>query len=511
MKFFPRESGVLLHITSLPGPYGIGEIGQEAFKFIDILSEMGQSLWQILPIADTGSCNSPYTTVSAFANNPLLISFDGLIKEGYLKQSDLNGYKKYSAQKVDYNNIISDRIKVLDTACERFLNNDAGIIKQQFESFCSENDYWLHNYTLFLTLKQIHHNKNWTEWEMKYSSDNDKAFEEVKKQYKSFIQKLKIQQYLFYIQWLRLKKYANKNGIRIVGDIPIYISHDSADVWANSDLFKLDKYGHMKFQSGCPPDYFLEDGQVWGHPIYNWAAHEKSNYQWWIDRLRYLFTLVDIVRIDHFNGFAKYWEIPIEQNNDSTGKWVKGPGEKLLLTVKKNIGSKPIIADDLGEATKYAKIIRDKFDIPGMKILQMSFGKEEQSNGSIPELNYKNIVIYTGTHDNDTSFGWLHTKPGKDNIQTAAEITLERKRALKFLGTDGSEFNWDFISLAMNSKANTVIIPLQDILGLGSNARMNTPGTIKGNWEWRFKKDKLTSDIIERMRTLTEESKRMKN
>ncbi len=509
MKFFPRESGVLLHITSLPGPYGIGEIGQEAFKFIDILAEMGQSLWQILPISDTGSCNSPYTTVSAFANNPLLISFDGLIKEGYLKQSDLNGFKKYSAQKVDYNNIISDRIKVLDTACERFLNNDAGIIKQQFESFCSENDYWLHNYTLFLTLKQIHHNKNWTEWEMKYASDNDKAFEEVKKQYKSFIQKLKIQQYLFYIQWLRLKKYANKNGIRIVGDIPIYISHDSADVWANSDLFKLDKYGHMKFQSGCPPDYFLEDGQVWGHPIYNWAAHEKSNYQWWIDRLRYLFTLVDIVRIDHFNGFAKYWEIPIEQNNDSTGKWVKGPGEKLLLTVKKNIGSKPIIADDLGEATKYAKIIRDKFDIPGMKILQMSFEKEEQSNGSIPELNHKNIVVYTGTHDNDTSIGWLHTKPGKGNTQTAAEISLERKRVLKFLGTDGSEINWDFISLAMHSKANTVIIPLQDILGLGTNARMNTPGTIEGNWQWRFKKNTLTSDIIERMRTLTEESKRL--
>ena len=360
----------------MPGPYGIGEIGQEAFKFIDILSEMGQSLWQILPIADTGSCNSPYTTVSAFANNPLLISFDGLIKEGYLKQSDLNGYKKYSAQKVDYNNIISDRIKVLDTVCERFLKNDTGIIEQQFESFCLENDYWLSNYTLFLTLKQIHQNKNWTEWEIKYSSDNDKDFEEVRKQYQPFIQKLKIQQFLFYIQWMRLKKYANKNGIRIVGDIPIYISHDSADVWANSDLFKLDKCGHMKFQSGCPPDFFLEDGQVWGHPIYNWAAHEKSNYQWWIDRLRYLFTLVDIVRIDHFNGFAKYWEIPIEQNNDSTGKWVKGPGEKLLLTVKKSIGSKPIIAEDLGVATKDAKIIRDKFDIPGMKILQMSSKKK---------------------------------------------------------------------------------------------------------------------------------------
>ena len=319
-----------------------------------------------------------------------------------------------------------------------------------------------------------------------------------------------IQQFLFIEQWQKLKTYANEKGIRFVGDIPIYVSHDSVDVWANTELFKLDDHGKMKSQSGCPPDFFNAKGQVWGHPIYNWAAHEKSNYQWWIDRLRYLFNLVDIVRIDHFNGFAKYWEIPVEQNHDSIGKWVKGPGEKLLLTVKKSIGSKPIIAEDLGEATKDAKIIRDRFAIPGMKILQMSFGKEEQSNSLIPELNQKNIVVYTGTHDNDTSIGWLHTKPGKGNTQTAAEITLERKHALKFLGTDGSEINWDFISLAMNSKANTVIIPLQDILGLGTNARMNIPGTVGNNWEWRFKKNKLTSNIIERMRTLTEESKRMK-
>ena len=506
MKFFPRESGVLLHITSLPGPYGLGDIGPEAFHFVDVLHEMGQSLWQILPLSDTGSSICPYITVSTFANNPLLISLDGLIDEGYLHKDDLKKIQSYPSDRVDYQKVYDDRYKILDTACTSFIKSSSAETRQRFDAFCKENEYWLSEYILFQTLKKLNNDQHWITWQPRH----DPAGEDIIKENSIFIQKLMIQQFLFIEQWQKLKTYANEKGIRFVGDIPIYVSHDSVDVWANTELFKLDDHGKMKSQSGCPPDFFNAKGQVWGHPIYNWAAHEKSNYQWWIDRLRYLFNLVDIVRIDHFNGFAKYWEIPVEQNNDSIGKWVKGPGEKLLLTVKKSIGSKPIIAEDLGEATKDAKIIRDRFAIPGMKILQMSFGKEEQSNSLIPELNQKNIVVYTGTHDNDTSIGWLHTKPGKGNTQTAAEITLERKHALKFLGTDGSEINWDFISLAMNSKANTVIIPLQDILGLGTNARMNIPGTVGNNWEWRFKKNKLTSNIIERMRTLTEESKRMK-
>jgi 4-alpha-glucanotransferase len=457
-------------------------------------------------LGDTGSSICPYITISAFANNPLLISLDGLIDEGYLHKDDLKKIQSYPSDRVDYQKVYDDRYKILDTACTNFIKSSSAETQQRFDAFCKENEYWLSEYILFQTLKKLNNDQHWITWQPRH----DPVGEDIIKENSIFIQKLMIQQFLFIEQWQKLKTYANEKGIRFVGDIPIYVSHDSVDVWANTELFKLDDHGKMKSQSGCPPDFFNAKGQVWGHPIYNWAAHEKSNYQWWIDRLRYLFNLVDIVRIDHFNGFAKYWEIPVEQNNDSIGKWVKGPGEKLLLTVKKSIGSKPIIAEDLGEATKDAKIIRDRFAIPGMKILQMSFGKEEQSNSLIPELNQKNIVVYTGTHDNDTSIGWLHTKPGKGNTQTAAEITLERKHALKFLGTDGSEINWDFISLAMNSKANTVIIPLQDILGLGTNARMNIPGTVGNNWEWRFKKNKLTSNIIERMRTLTEESKRMK-
>lgn len=508
MNFFPRESGVLLAISSLPGPYGIGEIGPDAFHFIDKLTEMGQSLWQILPTGDTGSGSSPYSTVSAFANDPRLISFDVLMDDGYLTKNDLDKLQKFPRQRVDYKKIIPARDKVLDLACNRFFERPDKNTKENFESFCALNDYWLDTYTLFLTLRKIYHCKNWPDWEKEHSF-NSKHLESIRKQYQPLIQKLKLQQFLFYDQWQRLKKYANNNGIRIIGDIPIYISHDSADAWANPELFKLDENGRMKVQSGCPPDFFLDEGQVWGHPIYDWDAHEKTNYQWWMKRFKYLFTLVDIVRIDHFNGFAKYWEIPVGRNNGSTGKWVQGPGEKLFMKLKEDLGLKPIIAEDLGEAAPDAKIIRDKFDIPGMKILQISFWENDELIDSIPGFNHENVVIYTGTHDNDTAIGWFQAKPGDGNPQTKEEISLERKRALEFLGTDGSEINWDFISLALNSKANTVIIPLQDILGLDTNARMNIPGTICGNWEWRYQEDQLTDGIIKRMRKLTKESNRL--
>ncbi len=510
MNFFPRESGVLLHITSLPGAYGIGEIGPEAFKFIDHLSEMGQSLWQILPTCDTGSNRSPYTTVSAFANNPMLISFDFLLEDGYLKEAELVEFNNYSKDKVDYDRVIPERKKILDIVCNQFFERASEVGKQKYDIFCKENEFWLNTYSLFLSLKKIHKNKIWTEWENDYSNFNKVDIEKIQHKQQPFIQKLKIQQFLFYTQWQRLKKYANNKGIRIVGDIPIYISHDSADVWANPDLFKLNEAGYMIFQSGCPPDYFLEDGQVWGHPIYDWDAHEKSSYAWWISRFKHLFTFVDVVRIDHFNGFAKYWEIPMDKAGGAIAQWVKGPGEKLLSAVKRGIGSKPIIAEDLGEAALDSEPLKEMFNIPGMKILQMSFGYGKQLNGSIQELNQENIVVYTGTHDNDTSIGWFQAKPGNGNTQSANEISFERSQALELLGTDGSEINWDFISFTLNSKGNTAIIPLQDILGLDSTARMNIPGTIGGNWEWRFQKDQLSDELIKRMRKLTEESNRLR-
>lgn len=510
MKFFPRESGVLLHISSLPGAYGIGEIGPEAFKFIDQLAEMGQGLWQILPTCDTGSNRSPYTSVSAFANNPILISFDSLLEDGYLLKSELNNLQKYSKRRVDFTTVIPDRLKILNVVSNHFFERASENVKQQYEIYCKKNEFWLNTYTLFLSLKKIHNNKTWTKWEHKYLNINEVDQKEIQHQQRDYIQKLKIQQFLFHTQWQQLKNYANEKGIRIVGDIPIYVSHDSADVWANPGLFKLDEFGCMKSQSGCPPDFFLKEGQVWGHPIYNWDAHDKSNYVWWISRFKHLFTLVDVVRIDHFNGFAKYWEIPMDKSDGAKAQWVKGPGETLLSAVKKSIGSKPIIAEDLGEAASDSEPIKKMFNIPGMKILQMSFGNDNNINGSIHELNQENIVVYTGTHDNDTSIGWFQSKPGVGNKQSADEISFEKNKALELLDTDGSEINWDFISFTLNSKSNTAIIPLQDILGLDSTARMNIPGTVEGNWEWRFQKAQLSDKLIKRMRKLTEESNRMR-
>ena len=507
MNILPRESGVLLHITSLPSPYGLGDIGPEAFHFVDVLHEMGQSLWQILPLSDTGSSICPYITVSTFANNPLLISLDGLIDEGYLQKDDLKKIQSFPSDQVDYQKVYDDRYKILDTACANFIKSSSPETRKRFDAFCKENEYWLNEYILFQTLKKLNNDQHWITWQPRH----DPVGEDIIKENSVFIQKLKIQQFLFIEQWQKLKTYANQKGIRFVGDIPIYVAHDSVDVWANPELFKLDDHGKIKYQSGCPPDFFNANGQVWGHPVYNWKNHKKTDYQWWLNRIEHTFDLVDVVRIDHFNGFAKYWEVKAGETSGATGHWVVGPDEDFLSAINQSLGARPIIAEDLGEAAKEAAVLRKKFDIPGMSILQFSFGEDANINGNLKILDNEINVVYTGTHDNDTTIGWFQTLPESViSTQTAANIVKERKRALKFLGTDGSEINWDFISLAMNSKANTVIIPLQDILGLGTESRMNIPGTVGNNWEWRYKKNKLTSDIIERMKTLTEESKRIK-
>ena len=506
MNILPRESGVLLHISSLPGPYGLGDIGPEAFHFVDVLHEMGQSLWQILPLGDTGSSICPYITVSAFANNPLLISLDGLIDEGYLHKDDLKKIQSYPSDRVDYQKVYDDRYKILDTACTNFIKNSSAEAQQRFGAFCEENEYWLSEYILFQTLKKLNNDQHWITWQPRHNL----VGEDIIKENSVFIQKLMIQQFLFNEQWKKLKTYANQKGIRFVGDIPIYVAYDSVDVWANPELFKLDDHGKIKFQSGCPPDFFNANGQVWGHPVYNWKTLKNTGYKWWLNRIEHTFNFVDVVRIDHFNGFAKYWEVKAGETNGGTGHWVIGPGEDFLSAINQSLGGRSIIAEDLGEAAKEAAVLRKKFDIPGMSILQFAFGENANINGNLISLDNEINVVYTGTHDNDTTIGWFQTLPESViSTQIAADIVKERKRALKFLGTDGSEINWDLISLALHSKVNTAIIPLQDILGLGTNARMNTPGTIEGNWEWRFKKDKLTSVIIERMRTLTEESKRL--
>ncbi|MBN4080795.1 4-alpha-glucanotransferase [Caldithrix abyssi] len=496
MNHFSRESGVLLHLTSLPASHGIGDFGQSAFTFIDQLEMMGQKMWQILPKSQPDGYSSPYNAISAFANNPLLISLDSLWESGLIEQSEIARCPDFPQDRVDYNTVQLYKEPLLLKAADRFKTHASYKQKKAFHTFSEKNDYWLDDFTLFITIRELYKGLNWSEWPEKYALRVEAELTQFRLDYHKEIDQIKILQYFFHQQWHQLKSYAIEKGIKIIGDIPIYVSYNSADVWANRPLFKLDEDGRMVVQSGCPPDFFITDGQAWGHPIYDWLVHKKTDYKWWIARLRYLFELVDIIRIDHFNGLAKYWEIPAGQSNGKNGEWIPGPGVPFLKAVYNKLGDQSIIAEDLGAASGDAAVITAKFEIPGMKVLQMAFGEKET-----PEKIPKNTIVYTGTHDNDTTVGWFNALADNGKKE-------ERQHILDYLNSDGSEINWDLIELALNSNANTVIIPLQDILGLGSEGRMNIPGTVGGNWTWRFTRESLSPQMIQRMLTLTKNSKR---
>ena len=498
-----RKSGILLHITSLPGKYGMGEIGPSAFQFIDDLSEMGQSLWQILPSNPPDKYNCPYSAESAFANNPLLISLELLVRDGWLSAGDLAIAPEFNSDLVEFDLIKKWRLDLMVKAAKSFRINRSKLQFKQFLDYCNQNEYWLQNYSVFNVLEKIHDSENWINWNSNYKTFSKDILNQVQETHSQELDDIKILQYLFDCQWSELKSYANLKGIQIIGDIPIYISFNSADVWANQSLFKLSNKGDMTVQSGCPPDFFIETGQIWGHPIYDWVEHRKNNFEWWTSRIAHLFQRVDIVRIDHFNGFAKFWEVPAEDDNGARGYWVKGPGETLFNAITNQIGRKPILAEDLGEASKDAAVLRGKFGIPGIKILQMSFG-----NGHPFDSMSKNTVVYTGTHDNDTSIGWYNAAFENGSIQSEKEFLNERQHAKNVLNLDGHDVNWKMVEFTLNANANTSIIPMQDVLGLDSSARMNTPGTVGGNWEWRMSPGMLTQDIKQHLRQLTEKSKR---
>ena len=478
---FNRESGVLLHITSLPGPYGVGEIGESAFTFIDALEAMGQHLWQILPLNPPDEQFCPYSSISAFAFNPLLLSLENLTRDGLLKETEVKHAKGFSPKHVDFRKVIPVRRRLIETASERFLSQAESEEKSAYTAFCEENISWLEDFTCYSILRILHEGRTWRQWPAKFVDREPSALAKLIAENRIASERIKIQQFLFFRQWKELREYANVKNVKIVGDVPIYVAYESADVWAHSDLFKLKNDASMIAQSGCPPDIFLDTGQLWGHPTYKWVAHEASGFRWWIDRVDHLKNIADILRIDHFNGFVKYWEVPAHHKTGEAGAWHSGPGELFFDALFNSLGSLPIIAEDLGEATMAAASIREKFNIPGMKILQMSFNDEEEIN----KIREK-TVVYTGTHDNDTSLGWFRSKQEQDNDQIGISTKSERQRAMRLLGTDCSEFNWDLINVAMRSKANTVIIPLQDVLGLDSSGRMNTPGKIGPNWTWRF-------------------------
>ncbi|MFN8446321.1 MAG: 4-alpha-glucanotransferase [Caldilineaceae bacterium] len=488
-----RRSGVLLHPTSLPGRYGVGSFDKNAYDWVDFLADTHQSLWQVLPLGPTGYGDSPYQSFSSFAGNPYLISLEDMVKEGLLSQEILDSAPDFPRARVDYGAIYHWKLPLLREAALAFKDFATDAQKEEFKQFCQNESDWLNDYTLFMALKDAHGGKPWHEWDMDLRSRKKKALEAANKSYADAIHAYKFAQWLFYRQWHQLKAYANSKNIQIVGDIPIFVAMDSCDAWTNPKEFFLDKEFKPTVVAGVPPDYFSETGQLWGNPLYRWSAMKESGYAWWIKRIRAALRLYDIVRVDHFRGFAAYWEVPAAETTAINGKWVKGPGADFFNTIKQELGDLPIIAEDLGEITPDVIELRNQFGLPGMKILQFAFSSDA-SDKFLPHNYERNFIVYSGTHDNDTSWGWYR--------QSATP--KERDYFRRYLRTDGHDAAWSMIDACFRSVANTAIVPLQDLLDLGTEARMNFPGIASGNWSWRFVPEQITEFLGSRLRDVTE-------
>ena len=486
-----RRNGMLLPIASLPSPYGIGGFSKEAYEFIDLLEETGQKLWQILPLGPTSYGDSPYQSFSTFAGNPYFIDLDTLAEKGWLTKeaceaSDYGDNESY----IDYGRIYNSRFVLLKQA---FLNSDI-LSDEKFTEFCKANQHWLPDYALYMALKNQNDGKSWIEWEEEIRLRKPEAVEYYKKELEEECNFYEFLQYEFHEQWTKVKEYAHEKGIQIVGDVPIYVAFDSADTWANPELFQLDEKNLPLGVAGCPPDAFSATGQLWGNPLYNWAYHKKTGYDWWLKRIAYCFDLYDIVRIDHFRGFDEYYSIPYGDETAVNGHWEKGPGMDLFNTVKEKLGELDIIAEDLGFLTESVFQLLKDSGYPGMKVLQFAFDPSEDSD----YLTYKyqrNCVVYTGTHDNDTTAGWFEKLSDGDR-----EVAL---RYMNSFYTPKEEQHWDLIALAMRSTADTCIIPVQVFLGLGSEARINMPSTLGDNWKWRMTKGAFSEELKEKIRRMT--------
>ncbi len=486
-----RISGILLHPTSLPGRYGIGDLGNEAYRFVDWLVAAGQQLWQTLAIGPTGYADSPYASFSAFAGNPLLINPDRLAEEGDLSVADLAKPPQFPAERVDFGRVINYKTDLFHKAATCFFDAAAPERRDQFERFCHENRRWLDDFALFMAVKAEHNMVTWTQWEKAIALRQPGALAHWRDKLDAEIRFHKYLQFQFFNQWRALRRYANERNVKIMGDIPIFVAHDSADVWAHPELYYLDARGEPTLVAGVPPDYFSATGQRWGNPLYRWDLMQERGYSWWIDRVQHIFSLVDILRIDHFRGFEAFWEIPASEPTAVIGRWVKGPDKTLFQALEGALGELPIVAEDLGVVTLDVVALREQFGFPGMKVLQFAFDSDA-TNPYLPfNLNH-DCVIYSGTHDNDTTRGWYD-----------AQSEEMRHKARLYLGTDGNDISWDFIRLALSSVADMAVIPLQDVLGLGSEARMNLPGEPSGNWQWRFVPGMLTGDVAERLRSFT--------
>lgn len=500
---FPRTGGILLHPTSLPGPFGIGDLGDEAYRFADFLAASGQSLWQILPLGPTGYGDSPYACYSAFAGNTLLISPERLFEDGLLAKSDLDEIPLLPTERVDFEQVHKTREIVLGKAFAQYQRATDTELRSAFGTFAQQNASWLDDYALFRALKSAHGGRAWPEWERPLVERETAALASKREELHDQVESHKFFQFLFFKQWFALKAYCNERGVSLIGDIPIFVAHDSADVWTNPDQFKLDERGHPTVVAGVPPDYFSATGQYWGNPLYDWNRMLDDGFKWWIERVRATLQTVDIARVDHFRGFAACWEIPGDDKTAERGRWVEAPGRELFTAIRDSLGELPIIAEDLGVITPDVEKLRDDFGFPGMRVLQFAFSSDSK-NVDLPHNYHRNVTVYTGTHDNDTTAGWFQSVAGAGSTRTGAEINSERSFCLKYLNTDGREIHWDFIRAALASVADTAIVPLQDLLGLGSEARMNLPNSTQGNWSWRFKQDALTADHSERLREMTD-------
>ena len=483
-----RKSGILLHPTSLPGPGGIGTLGRECRRFIDFLEASGQSLWQILPLGPAAYGNSPYSCYSAFAGNPLLVDLTPLMDEGDLETCGPEPV--FPAEYVDFALVENHKIPLLKTAAARFHAHSDLERKEEFWHFCDTTP-WLHDYALFMALKDHFGGKSWTAWPKEIARREPGALEKYSVRLGVTIGEQKYIQWQLFRQWRHIKEYANGKGISIVGDIPIFVAFDSADVWVSPHLFKLDEKGRPTVVAGVPPDYFSKTGQRWGNPLYNWDAMAADGFSWWVERFRSCFALCDMVRVDHFRGFEACWEVPAREKTAINGQWVNGPGVALFDAVIDALGRLPIIAEDLGVITPEVEELRDRYRFPGMKILQFAFDSGP-GNPYLPHNYTPDFVAYTGTHDNDTTVGWFD-----------ALASHHRKGVLAYMGTSGREIHWELIRLGLASVANLAIFPLQDILGLDGSARMNLPGTPRGNWSWRFGAGALTEKHAERLHELT--------
>jgi 4-alpha-glucanotransferase len=482
-----RAAGILLHPTSLPGPDGIGDLGPEAYRWIDFLHRSGCQFWQVLPLGPTGYADSPYQCFSAFAGNPYLISATILLDQGLLAKEDLEDRPEFPLEKVDYGPVITWKLTLLRRSFEHFKTQADPSLQKEFKAFKNEQKDWLAPYATFMAIKAQQGGVSWSEWPEPLRQQETQALTKFVRDSVEEIEFQSYQQFLFHRQWGALRDYAHEKGLRIIGDIPIFVAYDSADVWVNKDLFYLDKDGLPEVVAGVPPDYFSETGQLWGNPLYKWDVHRAQGYRWWIERMQAVLNQVDIVRLDHFRGFEAYWEVPFGNETAEEGRWVNGPGEEFLGVVKEQLGELPIIAEDLGVITEPVLQMRDNFNLPGMKILQFAFASDPDDD-FLPHNYPVNCVAYTGTHDNNTTRGWY---------EAASE--REQDFCRRYLARSGQDIAWSMIRSLWGSVAAWVLAPMQDFLSLGYWARMNFPGTASGNWAWRMHPDAINEGLIDRL------------